>query len=127
MELAAFYRERVRPEFQPAFEAWLGQHPLTNPDAPPNPFQMPEYQLASQAESEALTSRAEATFAEGEDANNFSDTYTLATLLFASVLFFAAISERFEVLPLRMILLGMAVIGLVGGIVVVFSQPVTAG
>ena len=33
-ELATFYRQRFRPEFMPAFDAWLATDPLTNPSAP---------------------------------------------------------------------------------------------
>ena len=42
-ELAEFYRRRFRPEFQPAFAAWIATAPFTNPDAPLSPFAMPEY------------------------------------------------------------------------------------
>src|SRR5262245_51968577 len=41
-ELATFYRQRFRDEFQPAFEAWIATNPRTNPDAPHTPFEMPE-------------------------------------------------------------------------------------
>ena len=34
--VADLYRRRFRPEFVPAFEAWLAQDPITNPDAPRN-------------------------------------------------------------------------------------------
>ncbi len=54
-ELADFYQDRFRPEFQPAFDAWLATDPLTNPDAPPTPFAMDEYQLQARADSEAST------------------------------------------------------------------------
>src|SRR3954454_19116612 len=40
--LAAFYVERFRDEFRPAFEAWRATRPLVNPDAPRTPFAMPE-------------------------------------------------------------------------------------
>ena len=39
-ELADFYTARFRPEFKPAFDAWLATDPLTNPEAPPTPFAM---------------------------------------------------------------------------------------
>ncbi len=42
-ELAEFYRRRFRPEFQPAFAAWIATAPFTNRDAPLSPFAMPEY------------------------------------------------------------------------------------
>jgi hypothetical protein len=71
--------------------------------------------------------RADTRFAEGEDANKYSDTYTLATLLFAGVLFFAAISERFEYLRIRLGLLALGGIGLITGVVIALGQPITTG
>ena len=42
-KLAQFYRRRIRPEFKPAFVAWLATNPHTNPKAPLTPFAMPQY------------------------------------------------------------------------------------
>ena len=53
-DLAAFYVDRFRDEFKPAFEAWRATRPFTNPDAPPTPFAMPEYQLTAQTDAEQL-------------------------------------------------------------------------
>jgi len=88
---------------------------------------MPEYQLAQEQESRDLTARAEAKFAEGEDANNYSDTYTASTLFFASALFFAAISERFAYVRARISLLAFAGVGLIAGVAVATTQPITSG
>jgi hypothetical protein len=126
-EVADFYEQRFRDEFRPAFEAWIALDPLENPEAPATPLAMPEYQLAPDAEADRLAARADELFAAGEDANTISDTYTLTTLLFAAVLFFAAISERFEYPRAQVILLVLAGIGLVGGLVVAFGQPITSG
>ena len=59
-ELAAFYRKRFRPEFQPAFNAWVATKPRKNPDAPLSPFALPEYKLAANATAERLEARAAA-------------------------------------------------------------------
>jgi len=125
--LADFYRERARPELKPALDAWIATHPLSNPDAPPSPLSMPQYTVAKDAEAARLTADADKADAENRRANHVSDHYTLATLLLAAVLFFAAISERFEVFGPRVTLLGMAGFGLVAGIVVMVAQPVTGG
>ena len=37
-QLAAIYRRRFRPEFVPAFRAWIAQRPFTNPRAIPGPL-----------------------------------------------------------------------------------------
>jgi hypothetical protein len=126
-QLADFYRQRFRDEFEPAFEAWTALDPLNNPDAPPSPLQMPEYRLADDQKAQELTTDAEAKFKEGEDANRYSDTFTATTLFFAAALFFAAISERFSYRRARAALLGMAAVGLVGGTILMLTQPVTTG
>jgi hypothetical protein len=126
-ELADFYRERFRDEFEPAYEAWSALDPLTNPDAPASPLAMPEYRLADDKEAEDLTARADAKFTDGEDANSFSDTYTATTLFFAAALFFAAISERFSYQRARASLLGLATVGLIVGTTIMLTQPITWG
>jgi hypothetical protein len=126
-ELADFYRERFRDEFEPAYEAWSALDPLTNPNAPASPLAMPEYRLADDKEAEDLTARADAKFTDGEDANSFSDTYTATTLFFAAALFFAAISERFSYQRARASLLGLATVGLIVGTTIMLTQPITWG
>ncbi len=88
---------------------------------------MPEYKPPPEEEANELAARADAKFAEGEDANNYSDTYTASTVFFASALFFAAVSERFEYIRARLSLLGIACIGLIAGVAVALTQPVTSG
>jgi hypothetical protein len=125
--IASFYLERFRDEFRVAYDAWIALDPLDNPAAPYSPLGMAEYRLAPDAEAERLEARADQLFSAGEEANTISDTYTLTTLLFAAVLFFAAISERFEYPRAQKILLVIAVLGLVAGITVAVSQPITTG
>jgi hypothetical protein len=84
---------------------------------------MAEYQLAADAEATGLDARADTLFREGEQANTDSDTSTMSTLLFAIVLFFAAISERFAYVRVSVFLLSIAAIGLV----VAVGQPITGG
>ena len=126
-EIADFYRPRFRDEFAVAYQAWLALDPLENPEAPPAPFEMPEYRLAADQTARDLEARADALFADGENANDYSDTYTLTTLLFAVVLFFAVIAERFEYVRTRVALLVLAGIGLVSGVAVALGQPITSG
>jgi hypothetical protein len=126
-EVANFYRPRFSDALEPAYEAWIALEPESNPDAPPSPLGMPEYQPAQEQEARDLTARAEAKFAEGEDANTYSDTYTASTLFFASALFFAAISERFEYRRARISLLAFAGVGLVAGVSIALTQPITSG
>ena len=127
IQLAEFYRSRMRDELKPAFDAWIILHPETNFDAPRSPQYMPQYHLAAEERAAALNNAADAQFKAGQEANATSDTYVATTLFFASVLFFAAISERFEFRLARISLLVLAALSLSVGIVVAFSQRVTWG
>lgn len=126
-EIAAFYHARFRDEFAVAFDAWLALDPLGNPDAPPSPLAMAQYQLAPDQNADDLEAHADELFAAGETANTNSDIYTLTTLLFAAVLFLAAVSERFDYARARIILLALACVGLISGVAIALSQPITTG
>jgi hypothetical protein len=125
-DLANFYRGRFSEEFADAYEAWARLDP-SDPDTPRSPFAMSEYSTAADREAADLHALADERFASGEIANDNSDAFTLSTLLFAMVLFFAAISERFEHVPSRSALLGLASLAFVVGAVVTITQPVTTG
>ena len=91
-ELADFYTARFRPEFKPAFNAWQATDPLTNPDAPPTPFAMDEYQLQAQADVERLDAEEDLATATVRRNIQRSANYVLAVVLFAVALFFAGMS-----------------------------------
>jgi hypothetical protein len=57
-ELAGFYEQRFREEFQPAFDAWQASQPLTNPDAPLTTFALREYRLADADRATRLNRQA---------------------------------------------------------------------
>jgi hypothetical protein len=121
--LARIYERRFRPEFVPAFRAWLAQHPFTNPDAVPGPLYMPEYRLAAAAAAQRLDRQADGLYEEGTDAKTYDDKYILSTVFFAAVLFFAGISLRLAWLPLRAVVLGLATVLLLSGVAFVATLP----
>jgi len=92
--LATFYRRRFRPEFVPAFDAWIAAKPFTNPDAPLTPFTMPEYRVSQSTLSSELNAQAGEHSNDAEAANQRADDYVLAVVLLASALFFAGISTK---------------------------------
>ena len=94
--LTLIYERRFRPEFRPAFHAWLAQHPFTNPQAVPGPLYMPQYHPAALTRSAALDAEADGLYTEGTDAKANDDHYILSTVFFAAVLFFAGISLRLD-------------------------------
>lgn len=122
--LARIYERRFRPEFVPAFRAWLAQRPFTNAAAIPGPQYMPQYRLADEARARAYAQQADALYKEGTDAKAYDDKYILSTVFFAAVLFFAGISLRLDWRPLRIAVLALAGAMLTGGLVFVASLPV---
>lgn len=96
-DLAEFYRRRFRPEFEPAFDAWIGAKPFTNPDAPLTPFAMPEYRVSESVRSSELNAQAGRHSDAAGAANQRADNYVLAVVLLAAALFFAGISTKLRV------------------------------
>lgn len=103
-ELADFVMDRFRAEFRRAFDAWTVTAPLTNPDAPPTPFAMDEYQLVSQQQADELDARAEASAAEVRAYIQRASNYVLTVVLYAVALFFAGMSTRVTAPRLRWVL-----------------------
>lgn len=122
-ELTDFYQQRFRPEFQPAFEAWVATAPRTNPDAPSSPFAMPEYQLEAAARSDSLQNEADGLFEEGQRANDIGDDFVLNTVILAVALFFTAMSERFDSQTVRFLNLGIAIAILLFGLARMLGLP----
>ncbi len=88
-------RRLFRNEFRPAFDAWIAQDPANNPDADKNPFTTKEYVNRNLEKSVELEEQATGKFEEGREANQTSDSYVLATIFFAAVLFFAGVATKF--------------------------------
>lgn len=86
--------ERFRDEFRVALDAWLATQPLMNRDAPRTPFDMPEYQLAKQAESDRLSLQAQESAEVARQAMRRSDQYVLLGVLFSTVLLFCAVGAK---------------------------------
>jgi hypothetical protein len=123
-QLSDFLRERFRDELKPAVDAWIATEPLTNENAPPSPFAMPEYRLEADDRAAQLEKEADAHAAAAREANQRSDNYVLTTVLFAVVLFFVGIGTKFESLRVQGGLLVLATIGLVSGVAVVLTFPI---
>lgn len=123
-KLARFYRERFRPEFRPAFDAWLATSPLTNSKAPLSPFAMPQYRLAEAVTSERLSAVAKVHSAAGDEDLQHADDYLLALVFFATALFFAAISTKIRSLRQREVLLVLGWVIFIGTAVWMATLPI---
>jgi hypothetical protein len=124
-ELAAFYDKRFRPEFKPAFDAWVATRPRTNPSAPLSPFAMPQYKLAATAEADRLEAKAAAFSARVARVIQRADNYSLAVVIFASSLFFAGISTRLRSSTTRMVVLGLGWTLFLGSVIWIATFPVS--
>jgi len=122
--LASAYEKRFRPEFRPAFEAWLATDPLNNPNAPPGPLYMPEYLDSLNEQSAQLEADAAAVFEEGKVAYQQSTAYLLNTVFLATVLLFITISQRFEWTPIKIAILAIALMMLLLGLYRLATFPV---
>lgn len=123
--LERFLYARFRPPMKRAVDAWLATRPLANADAPATPFAMPEYQLAEQADADRLLATADAAAATARQANQRSDNYVLAVVLFASALFFAGIASKFSNVRARLALVALGAVVMVGTGVWIATFPVT--
>lgn len=94
-DLEAFYRNRFRHGFAPAFEAWLATNPRENPHAPSTPFAMRNYVRPLEQATQSASAKADALFDQGERANTVSDAYVQATVVFALTLFLGGIGQIF--------------------------------
>lgn len=124
-ELQRFYRKRFRPEFQPAFAAWVATRPRKNPEAPLSPFAMPQYKLAATAKSDRLEARAGAFSVRVGVLIQRADNYALAGVLFAVSLFFAGISTRLHAPTPRMVVLGLGYVLFLGSVIWLATLPVS--
>src|SRR5438093_4420469 len=92
-QLANFYVERFPPDVRKAYDAWLAQRPFENPNAAPHPFVPRLYEPRGTREAADATAKAASTLKTARSAGNISGQYLANTVLFATVLFFAARQE----------------------------------
>ncbi len=122
-QLADLYVRRFRPEFVPAFDAWLGGDPLHNAAGVATPLLMPQYVLADMVKADQLEAQGDHHFAEAKDATENADKHIFGTVFFAAVLFFAGISMRFAWLPMRITVLVLAFAFLAYGVIQLARLP----
>lgn len=123
--LADFYELRFRDEFQPAFDAWLETDPFNDPEAPPTPFAMAEYQVAATEEAAGFDADAEASAATVREDILRASNYVLAVVLFAVALFFAGMSTKLENARMRTVMLGVGYAVFLGSLGWIATFPIS--
>ena len=116
--LAAYVEQRFTDHFRVAYNAWHAQGEPTS-----GPFKMKEYVPPGTTESAAADQQADSRFADALKFNQRGDNYTILTVLFALVLFFAAASTRLGSPRAQWILLGVAIVFLIIATVVLAHLP----
>ena len=106
--IAEFYEARFVDHFRPAFEAWLATDPFTNPDAPLDPFRMPEYSVPALVAAAEFDARAGEIAAAGEEFDAQADAYIFLTVLTAVVLFFGGVATKINLRQAQISLLAIA-------------------
>ena len=95
-KLAAFYVERFPPDVRKSYDAWLAQKPFENAQAAAHPFVSELYELRGTREAAEASEKAAINLQESRNAGSVSGQYLANTVLFATVLFFASASAKFE-------------------------------
>jgi hypothetical protein len=124
-ELADFYIDRFRPEFKTAFDAWTATNPLTNPNAAPTPFAMPEYQVEANNDAKSLDQSAEASAAEVDRDIQRADNYVLTVVLFSIALFFAGMSTKITRRRLRILMVAAGYTILIAALAWIATFPIS--
>jgi hypothetical protein len=122
-KLASLYVRRFSPEYRVAFDAWLKTDPFNDPDAPPGPSFMPEYQNLKTELAAELNARATDIFDAGTEDRETADRYVRQTVLLATVLFLIAVAQRFRVRGVRIAANAVAVALMLFAIAGVITLP----
>ena len=91
-----------------AYDAWLAQRPFENPKADPHPFVPNLYELRGTREAAETTAKAANSLQQARNAGSVSGQYLANTVLFATVLFFASASGKFEQRRVRVVAFAFA-------------------
>jgi hypothetical protein len=122
-KLAAFYVARFPPELRKAYDAWMAQNPLENASADPHPFVPSLYEFRGAKEAAEASAKAADSLAQSRVAGSVSGQYLANTVLFATVLFFASASGKFEQRRVRFVAFVFATSVFVFAVVRTFTLP----
>ena len=130
-----FYNEKIVPRLRPGIrepiQNWLALDPLNNPTAPSDPLHMPEYKenVVKEANIKLANGhkRLKKLMKEAQIAGGTSDGYTLLTVLFAVVMFFAGMASTFKNYKLKLTMLAVSTLILLSTTAKLWSLAVHFG
>lgn len=92
--LSNFYYNRFTPEMKVAVDAWLATDPLKNPNAPPSPFAMSEYNRTHVLLAQQFANKTNSELQQAQQANENSSSYVFLSVLYSSALFIDGVIGR---------------------------------
>src|SRR5204862_2752342 len=107
-KLVNFYALRFPPDVHKAYNAWPAQKPFEKPNADPHPFVPKLYEPRGTREAADATAKAATNQQKAGAAGSISGQYLANTVLFATVLFFASASGKFEQRRVRLVAFSFA-------------------
>ena len=122
-KLADYLQGNFPEPLASATNAWLELKPLTNSSAPKTPFEMPEYEQLSRGQAIEADALAQSKTEKALESNRHGDNYTVLTILFATVLFFGAVSGRVRRTLSGWILVGTAAVIFTGASSILITFP----
>jgi hypothetical protein len=122
-ELTDFLASRFPEPLASTFSAWIDTQPLKNPQAPATPFEMAAYVIPELGASRQADDRADKKFTEALRNNQRGDNYTVLTVAFATVLFFAALSGRMRSIRAQWAFLVLGCVGFLASAVLLVIFP----
>lgn len=99
--LQRLLEERFTPEYKTAFDAWIAIGGISNPDAPPGPRYMLEYEDPLVEKAAELNKEASRAFDLGVSTRMTGEKYVRVTVILAAALFLIAIGQRFKIRGVR--------------------------
>lgn len=124
--LAAAFRDRFRPDFLPAFEAWYADS--VDGELPPGtPFDHEQYLLPATVESDRLLVVAQGEADRADEASQTADNFVLTAVLYASVLFLAGIASKTRTTRSSHVAVTLSVAMFVVATWIVFTLPFNVG
>jgi hypothetical protein len=102
-KLVNIYLGRFPPDLRKAYDAWVAEKPFENPKADPHPLVPNLYQPRGTTEAAEVSAEAAKKLKEARGAGDVSGQYLANTVLFATVLFFAAASGKFTQRRVRVV------------------------
>jgi hypothetical protein len=123
-KLMNFYVERFPRDVRKAYDAWLAQEPFESPNADPHPFVPKLYEVPGTREAAEASAKAASSLQEARDAGNVSGQYLANTVLFATVLFFASASGKFEQRRVRLVAFSFAAAVFIFAVVRTATLPI---